>query len=65
MKAAFFKEHGGAEKILYVDYRDPCPRPARWWCASRPAPSTRSERSHKSVAIFTRVYRGRVAGLGT
>jgi len=25
MKAAFFKEHGGAEKILYVDYRDPVP----------------------------------------
>ena len=23
MKAAFFKEHGGAEKILYDDYRDP------------------------------------------
>jgi NADPH:quinone reductase-like Zn-dependent oxidoreductase len=23
MKAAFFKEHGGAEKILYGDYRDP------------------------------------------
>src|SRR6266446_1740839 len=25
MKAAFFKEHGGAEKILYEDYRDPAP----------------------------------------
>ena len=25
MKAAFFKEHGGAEKILYDDYRDPAP----------------------------------------
>ena len=25
MKAAFFKEHGGAEKILYDDYRDPVP----------------------------------------
>jgi NADPH:quinone reductase-like Zn-dependent oxidoreductase len=23
MKAAFFKEHGGADKILYDDYRDP------------------------------------------
>ena len=23
MKAAFFKEHGGAEKIVYDDYRDP------------------------------------------
>lgn len=23
MKAAFFKEHGGADKILYEDYRDP------------------------------------------
>ena len=23
MKAAFFTEHGGAEKILYGDYRDP------------------------------------------
>jgi NADPH:quinone reductase-like Zn-dependent oxidoreductase len=23
MKAAFFKEHGGAEKLLYDDYRDP------------------------------------------
>jgi NADPH:quinone reductase-like Zn-dependent oxidoreductase len=23
LKAAFFKEHGGAEKILYDDYRDP------------------------------------------
>ena len=23
MKAAYFKEHGGAEKILYDDYRDP------------------------------------------
>ena len=27
MKAAFFKEHGGAEKILYDDYRDPAPAP--------------------------------------
>ncbi|MGH7326603.1 MAG: zinc-binding dehydrogenase [Candidatus Rokuibacteriota bacterium] len=25
MKAAFFKEHGGADKILYDDYRDPIP----------------------------------------
>jgi NADPH:quinone reductase-like Zn-dependent oxidoreductase len=23
MKAAFFKEHGGSDKILYADYRDP------------------------------------------
>ena len=23
MKAAFFKEHGGAERILYDDYKDP------------------------------------------
>ncbi|MGH7361555.1 MAG: alcohol dehydrogenase catalytic domain-containing protein, partial [Candidatus Methylomirabilales bacterium] len=28
MKAAFFKEHGGAEKVLYDDYRDPTPGPA-------------------------------------
>ena len=27
MKAAFFKEHGGAEKILYEEYRDPVPAP--------------------------------------
>ena len=27
MKAAFFKEHGGAEKLLYDDYRDPVPAP--------------------------------------
>ena len=27
MKAAFFKEHGGAEKLLYEDYRDPLPAP--------------------------------------
>jgi NADPH:quinone reductase-like Zn-dependent oxidoreductase len=27
LKAAFFKEHGGAEKILYDDYRDPAPAP--------------------------------------
>jgi len=27
VKAAFFKEHGGAEKILYDDYRDPVPGP--------------------------------------
>ena len=27
MRAAFFKEHGGAEKILYDDYRDPAPGP--------------------------------------
>ena len=27
MKAAFFKEHGGAEKVLYDDYRDPVPGP--------------------------------------
>jgi NADPH:quinone reductase-like Zn-dependent oxidoreductase len=26
MKAAFFKEHGGSEKILYGDYRDPQPQ---------------------------------------
>jgi NADPH:quinone reductase-like Zn-dependent oxidoreductase len=25
MKAAFFKEHGGSDKILYDDYRDPSP----------------------------------------
>jgi NADPH:quinone reductase-like Zn-dependent oxidoreductase len=25
MKAAFFKEHGGSDKILYDDYRDPAP----------------------------------------
>lgn len=25
MKAAFFKEHGGADKILYADYPDPVP----------------------------------------
>jgi NADPH:quinone reductase-like Zn-dependent oxidoreductase len=25
MKAAFFKEHGGSEKLLYDDYRDPVP----------------------------------------
>jgi NADPH:quinone reductase-like Zn-dependent oxidoreductase len=25
MKAAFFKEHGGAEKLIYDDYRDPQP----------------------------------------
>jgi NADPH:quinone reductase-like Zn-dependent oxidoreductase len=23
LKAALFREHGGAEKILYEDYRDP------------------------------------------
>src|SRR3989442_9898650 len=28
LKAALFKEHGGAEKILYEDYRDPQIRPA-------------------------------------
>src|SRR2546425_2216521 len=27
VKAAFFKEHGGAEKVLYDDYRDPRPGP--------------------------------------
>jgi len=27
VKAAFFKEHGGAEKVLYADYRDPVPGP--------------------------------------
>jgi NADPH:quinone reductase-like Zn-dependent oxidoreductase len=27
MKAAFFQEHGGSEKILYGDYRDPVPGP--------------------------------------
>jgi NADPH:quinone reductase-like Zn-dependent oxidoreductase len=25
MKAAFFKEHGGSDKIIYDDYRDPSP----------------------------------------
>ena len=25
MKAAYFKEHGGSDKILYGDYRDPAP----------------------------------------
>ena len=25
MKAAFFREHGGSDKILYEDYRDPAP----------------------------------------
>jgi len=25
VKAALFKEHGGAERILYEDYRDPAP----------------------------------------
>ncbi len=25
MKAAFFKEHGGSDKLLYDDYRDPIP----------------------------------------
>lgn len=27
MKAAYFKEHGGAEKIIYDDYKDPVPGP--------------------------------------
>ncbi|HEX2439064.1 MAG TPA: zinc-binding dehydrogenase [Methylomirabilota bacterium] len=27
MKAAYFKEHGGSDKILYGDYRDPAPGP--------------------------------------
>jgi NADPH:quinone reductase-like Zn-dependent oxidoreductase len=27
MKAAFFKEHGGSDKVLYDDYRDPTPDP--------------------------------------
>ncbi len=27
MKAAFFQEHGGSEKLLYGDYRDPVPGP--------------------------------------
>jgi NADPH:quinone reductase-like Zn-dependent oxidoreductase len=27
MKAAFFKEHGGPDKIIYDDYRDPVPGP--------------------------------------
>ncbi len=27
MKAAYFKEHGGAEKIIYGDYKDPVPGP--------------------------------------
>jgi NADPH:quinone reductase-like Zn-dependent oxidoreductase len=25
LKAAYFKEHGGSDKILYADYRDPAP----------------------------------------
>ncbi|PYN58822.1 MAG: alcohol dehydrogenase, partial [Candidatus Rokuibacteriota bacterium] len=25
MRAAYFKEHGGADKILYGDYPDPAP----------------------------------------
>ena len=25
MKAAFFKEHGGSDKIIYGDYKDPAP----------------------------------------
>jgi NADPH:quinone reductase-like Zn-dependent oxidoreductase len=25
LKAAFFKEHGGSDKILYADYKDPAP----------------------------------------
>lgn len=28
MKAAYFKEHGGADKIVYGDYKDPVPGPA-------------------------------------
>jgi NADPH:quinone reductase-like Zn-dependent oxidoreductase len=27
VKAAFFKEHGGSERIIYGDYRDPAPGP--------------------------------------
>jgi NADPH:quinone reductase-like Zn-dependent oxidoreductase len=27
LKAAFFREHGGSEKIVYSDYRDPAPGP--------------------------------------
>jgi NADPH:quinone reductase-like Zn-dependent oxidoreductase len=27
VKAAYFKEHGGAEKIIYDEYRDPAPGP--------------------------------------
>jgi NADPH:quinone reductase-like Zn-dependent oxidoreductase len=27
VKAAYFKEHGGSDKILYGDYRDPAPGP--------------------------------------
>jgi NADPH:quinone reductase-like Zn-dependent oxidoreductase len=27
MKAAFFKEHGGSDKIIYGDYKDPVPGP--------------------------------------
>jgi NADPH:quinone reductase-like Zn-dependent oxidoreductase len=27
MKAAYFKEHGGSDKILYAEYRDPVPGP--------------------------------------
>lgn len=27
MKAAYFKEHGGVEKIIYGDYKDPVPGP--------------------------------------
>ncbi len=25
MKAAYFKEHGGSDRIIYGDYRDPAP----------------------------------------
>lgn len=28
MKAAFFREHGGSEKIVYDEYRDPVPEPS-------------------------------------
>ena len=28
MKAAYFKAHGGAEQIVYDDYRDPVAGPA-------------------------------------
>ncbi|MBI4255275.1 MAG: alcohol dehydrogenase catalytic domain-containing protein, partial [Candidatus Rokubacteria bacterium] len=27
MKAAYFKEHGGAEKLVYGEYKDPAPEP--------------------------------------
>ncbi|MFQ5617067.1 MAG: hypothetical protein ACE5GO_11495 [Anaerolineales bacterium] len=38
MKAAYFTEHGGPEKIVYDDYNDPVPGPGEvlvrvWACA--------------------------------